>query len=80
MEHNCTTAEKLQTSIGLNDSATVHLVNDFAMLLKCSVRYISFSTSAMQSFAMPAGLEGRSASGCFLKISSTCFSVTEWHP
>ena len=44
-----------------------------AMLLKRSVRYITFSTSAMQSFAMPTGLEGRSASGCLPKITVHAF-------
>ena len=38
-----------------------------AMLLKCSVRYITFSTSAMQSF------EGGSASGCSPKIMAHAF-------
>ena len=44
-----------------------------AMLLKCSVRYITLSTSAMQSFAMPTGIEGRSASGCSPKITAHGF-------
>ena len=44
-----------------------------AMLLKCSVRYITLSTSAMQSFAMPTGLEGRSATGCSPKIMAQAF-------
>ena len=44
-----------------------------AMLLKRSVRYITFSTSAMQSLSMPTGLEGRSASGCLPKIMAHAF-------
>ena len=44
-----------------------------AMPLKCSVRYITVSTGAMQSFAIPTGLKGRSASGCLPKITAHAF-------